>query len=75
MSGKKVKFGSRPKTQPEIAATPEEWLDHRTAEESNKRMTFDVPESLHKRVKLGCVARGITIRDLVLELLSREFPT
>ena len=39
-----------------------------------KRMTFDVPESLHKRVKAGCALRGVTIRDVVLALLEQEFP-
>lgn len=75
MSAKQVRFGSRPKTQPEIAPTPEAWVENRTADEKQKRMTFDVPESLHKRVKIGCAGRGVTIRDMILELLEREFPT
>jgi predicted DNA binding CopG/RHH family protein len=74
MSAKQVRFGSRPKAQPEMATTPEAWVENRLAEEKQKRMTFDVPESLHKRVKMGCAARGVTIREIILELLEREFP-
>lgn len=74
MSAKQVRFGSRPKTQPESVQTPEAWVENRPAEEKQKRMTFDVPESLHKRVKIGCAARGVTIREIILQLLDREFP-
>ena len=52
----------------------EQWVENRTAEERQKRMTFDVPESLHWRVKAGCAQRGVTIREVILELLQREFP-
>lgn len=38
------------------------------------RMAFDVPRSLHRRVKAGCALQGVTIREKVLELLEREFP-
>lgn len=74
MSGKKVTFGSQPRPKTEVAPTPEQWVEQRTVDEKMKRMTFDVPESLHKRVKAGCALRGVTIRDVILELLEREFP-
>jgi len=32
------------------------------------RMTFDVPRSLHRRVKVACALEGVTIREKVLEL-------
>ncbi len=74
MSAKKVAFGSRPQARPEPAATPDQWVDQRTADEPSKRMTFDVPESLHRRVTRGCALRGMTIREVILDLLAREFP-
>jgi hypothetical protein len=74
VSGKRVTFGSQPKPKPEIAPDPDQWVESHTADEKQKRMTFDVPESLHKRVKAGCALRGVSIREVILELLEREFP-
>jgi hypothetical protein len=74
MSAKKITFSSTPQARPDPAPTPDQWVDQRTAAERQKRMTFDVPESLHRRVKVGCAARGMTIRDVVLDLREREFP-
>lgn len=74
MSRKTVPFGSQPRPKAEPAADPEQWVENRTADEPNKRMTFDVPASLHMRVKAGCALRGKTIRDVILELLETEFP-
>lgn len=74
MPAKRVTFGSQPRTKPETASGAEQWVENRTAEEKNKRMTVDVPESLHRRVKAGCAVRGVSIRDVILELLEHEFP-
>jgi hypothetical protein len=74
MSAKKVTFGSQPQARPDPVSTPDQWVEQRTADEKPKRMTFDVPENLHRRVKVGCALRGVTIREVILELLEREFP-
>ena len=39
-----------------------------------KRLTLDVPEELHRRVKSGCAARGEKIADVVRRYLDTEFP-
>ena len=39
-----------------------------------KRLTLDVPEELHRRVKSGCAARGEKIADVVRRYLDAEFP-
>ena len=36
------------------------------------RTTVDVPELQHRRLKIAAVQRGMTIRELLLELLDRE---
>jgi hypothetical protein len=41
---------------------------------SMKRLTLDVPEELHRRVKSGCAARGEKIADVVRRYLDAEFP-
>ena len=42
--------------------------------EKLKRLTIDISESLHRRVKGGCGARGVNIADLIRDFLEREFP-
>ena len=42
--------------------------------EPMKRLTIDIPESLHKRVKSQCGAQGSTIADVVRHYLDRKFP-
>lgn len=39
-----------------------------------KRLTLDIPEDLHRRVKSGCAARGEKIADVVRRYLDDEFP-
>jgi hypothetical protein len=44
------------------------------APERMARFTFDVPESLHRRVKTECAARGVRMADVMRGILEREFP-
>jgi ParG len=39
-----------------------------------KRFTIDVPETLHKRVKMACAERGTKMADVIREMLEGEFP-
>ena len=76
-STKKVTIGSRPSKSK--AAAAEQWIKTRETakageDEEMKRMTFDMPESLHKRLKLYCVEHGtkmsIVFRKLIEGLLE-----
>lgn len=42
--------------------------------EAIKRLTIDIPASLHKRVKSQCANQGTTIADVVRAFLERKFP-
>ncbi|APZ93428.1 hypothetical protein Fuma_03045 [Fuerstiella marisgermanici] len=42
--------------------------------EKTKRLTVDVPVSLHSRVKLECCRNDVAIADVVRRLLESEFP-
>ncbi|CAN7691132.1 plasmid partition protein ParG [Rhizobium sp. LjRoot30] len=42
--------------------------------ETVKRLTIDMPESLHRRIKFQCISRGLKMSDAIRELLDREFP-
>jgi predicted DNA binding CopG/RHH family protein len=63
----------------------EAWVQNRAPEsgtvvqlaqpvEPMKRFTIDVSESLHKRIKMQCAARGQKMADVIRELLDKEFP-
>lgn len=38
-----------------------------------KRFTIDVPAELHRRIKIGCAAKGVKMADAIREILDREF--
>ena len=38
-----------------------------------KRLTIDVPESLHRSIKAQCAMRGTKIADEVRELLLKKY--
>ncbi|MEE7455981.1 hypothetical protein MPAR168_24465 [Methylorubrum populi] len=42
--------------------------------EKGARLTIDLPESLHRRVKAQCAGRGVRMVDVVRDFLEREFP-
>lgn len=76
MSGKKVTFGAKP-TKP--APSADAWVESRSVEEEQlpiekmKRLTIDIPESLHKSIKSACALRGTKIADEVRELLYNKY--
>ena len=68
-------FASRP-------ADPEQWI--KTAESSPRaseataytaRLTIDVTPELRGRIKIAAFGRGVTVADMLREMLAREFPS
>ena len=39
-----------------------------------KRLTIDIPDSLHRRVKSRCGQDGLRMADVIRELLETRFP-
>lgn len=39
------------------------------------RLTIDVTPALRGRIKVAAFQRGVTVADMLRELLAREFPT
>ena len=76
---KKVSIGTRPSTR-QAPASPDEWVGTRAetaatqASEPTKRITIDVPESLHRRVKVGCAMDGTSVAAEVRAFLEERFP-
>lgn len=42
--------------------------------EKSKRLTIDIPASLHARVKIACVQNDVAIAEVVRVFLEKEFP-
>jgi len=87
MAGKKVSFGRKPGAV-EKPVDIEEWVTNREAlveaeqplvpeveakPEKIKRLTLDIPESLHKAIKLKATSEGVTMVDLLRELLEEHY--
>jgi len=73
---KKVSIGTKP-TSKHTPATADAWVENRTITgadvKSMKRLTIDVPESLHRAIKAQCAMRGKKIADEVRELLLQKY--
>lgn len=75
MSTKKVSIGAKPTNKP-ATPTADAWVENRIAtdaHETMKRLTIDVPESLHRTIKSQCAMRGTKIADEVRELLLQKY--
>ncbi|MCL2874797.1 MAG: hypothetical protein FWF12_00585 [Betaproteobacteria bacterium] len=71
---KKVSFGAKPTSKP-AAADADTWVESRSAgqPEKMKRLTIDIPDGLHRKIKSACGLRGTTIADEVRELLLQKY--
>lgn len=74
MSTKKIAFGTKPTNKPAPVAA-DAWVESREAGEveSMKRLTIDIPESLHRAIKAQCAMRGTKIANEVRELLLNKY--
>ncbi|WP_375616324.1 plasmid partition protein ParG [Bartonella sp. AP58NXGY] len=71
---KKIKIGTKP-TNKSIPLTADAWVENHKENMSGgmKRLTIDIPENLHRLIKVSCASRGTKIADEVRELLSRKY--
>lgn len=77
MTGRPTKraFAARP-------ADPESWIRANDAPPGRAsahsaftaRLTIDVTPELRGRIKIAAFQRGVTVADMLRELLAREFP-
>ncbi|WP_439861801.1 hypothetical protein [Pseudomonas sp. MBLB4136] len=76
MSGKRISIGARPLADPQAEA----WIRQGTAIAPSKaarytaRLTLDVTPVLRTRIKLAAFNRGVTVAQLLREVLEREYP-
>lgn len=61
-----------PRPQAQVA---DKWVEGRKPkllDASTKRLTFDIPEEMHRRLKTACAARGEQMTDLLRRIIERE---
>jgi hypothetical protein len=74
MTTKKVAIGAKPTAKPQ-PASPDAWVDARQPDTApTKRLTIDVPASLHARIKASCAMRGTKMVDEITTILEDKFP-
>lgn len=73
---KKVSFGAKPKgSQP--PPNPDDWVQPHVGAEGNpdsdpmKRLTIDMPEALHRQLKITAASQNIAMADLVREWIRQ----
>lgn len=73
---KKVSFGAKPSSTPTPPSSADDWVHdrQRPVAEPTKRLTIDIPQSLHRRVKTGCAIEGVVMADEVRDFLEERFP-
>ena len=71
---KKISIGTKPTNKPAPAAA-DAWVENRDAGEADKmkRLTIDITESLHRKIKSQCAMNGTKIADEVRELLLQKY--
>ncbi len=47
-------------------------IDDSTNAEAEKRLVADVPERIHRQVRIKCLHRGVLVKDYILELLAKD---
>ncbi len=74
LPAKKVKFGSKPADKP---ASVDQWVETREVSSSSpvkmKRLTLDIPEPLHRAIKMKAVEQGVAMAELLRELLEEHY--
>ena len=69
---KKVSIGAKPKASNRPKQAADAWVAGR-GEHKMKRLTIDVSEDLHRRIKMGCAERGVKMADEIRSLLESAF--
>lgn len=70
VTNKKVTFGAKPIANP----SADSWVGDRKVEEATKRLTLDIPATLHGRIKSACALRGTKMVEEITALLEEKYP-
>ena len=73
MSKKSVLIATDPRARKEAnTVAADQWVKGSAGK--MKRFTIDVPEELHRRIKLACAGRGTKMADEIRAVLEKHFP-
>ncbi len=75
---KKVNINKKPDNK---VSNIDQWVTERTTDstqpeqpvEKMKRLTLDIPESLHQAIKLKAVEQGVTMANMLRALLEEHY--
>lgn len=70
---KKISFQEKPSSQLRMNADHYVKTGEVSFKEPTKRLTIDVPVSLHKRIKSECVLHDQIMADMIREMLRQRF--
>ena len=74
MATKKVSFGAKPKSS-SPAPDADTWVQQQATSgdsaEPMKRLTIDIPEDLHRRLKITAASQDMRMADLVREWIRK----
>jgi hypothetical protein len=73
MNGKRITL--RPKPSKILSHKADAWVQNRSTDvqEPIKRLTIDLPVSLHTRIKATCAMRGAKMVEEIRELLMQKY--
>lgn len=74
MTKKSISISAKPNLQ-KPAPKPDDWVAHRDQAGTGKmkRLTIDVPQELHAKIKVACAHRGTKMADEIRAILEQEF--
>ncbi len=73
MTAKKVTIGAKPTAKPQ-PTSQDAWVDAKEAVATpTKRLTIDVPATLHANIKAACAMRGTKMVDEIRAILEEKF--
>lgn len=76
---KRVFMNPKPTLKQNQATSADNWVNAANEETSNesvvmKRLTLDVSEALHRRIKASCAIKGTNMSDELRRILEECFP-
>lgn len=74
MSGKRIGIGARPVADPQAEAWIRQGavIDNGKVERYSTRLTLDVTPALRTRLKLAAFDRGVTMAEMLREVLKQQ---
>ena len=67
-------FATRPRNAESWIKSPDPALSATAADLYTARLTVDITPALRGRIKIAAFQRGVTVADMLRDLLAREFP-